>query len=164
MRKLLSTFLVVLVLALAGAAQVKDSTYNNQRFFFSIEYPSNFLTMQPAPANGDGRVFVSKDKQVEMRAYAQYNALFNSVEARLAEDIKLFGGRVTYKRLLDHSFVISGLKGNLIYYQKTLYHKLKETDVFYTFTIEYTASARKTYDPIVERIASSFRFDPNADV
>src|SRR5262249_4260166 len=45
-------------------------TYHNEKFDFSISYPSNYLTMQERPpAKGDGRNFVSKDGRVQMVIY-----------------------------------------------------------------------------------------------
>ena len=157
------SIMFITLLAGTAAAQVKYATYENTRFGFSIDYPLT-LTMQPAPFNNDGRAFVSKDKDVEMVAWAHYNALFRSVQSEFDEELKSYGDSVTYKRMLKDSFVISGAKDGRIFYQKTLYYKFKLTDVFFIFQIDYPVEQRKLYDAAVERISRSFRFDPNFDV
>lgn len=165
MKKIPVLLFSVICFSISAFGQVKYSTYHNGRFFFSIDYPSSLLVMQDPPANNDGRIFLSRDSKVEMRAWASYNALFRSVEEQFAEDLKGHEGEnVTYKTLSTNWFVISGLADGRIFYQKTLYHKFKETDVFYTFTIEYPKAEKGKYDQIVRRIEKSFRFDPNADV
>ena len=155
--------LAVVMSAGVAAAQVKYSNYENGRFGYSIEYPLT-LAMQPPPMNGDGRIFLSKNKDVEMRVWGEYNALFRSVQQVFDEALETYGDGVTYKRKLKDSFVVSGTKDGKIFYQKTLYHKFESTDVFFTFTIEYPLGQRKLYDAVVEKVSRSFRFDPDFDV
>jgi hypothetical protein len=162
---------VALVLMTAVSAEVfsqtKFSTYKNERFAYSIDYPSN-LKMQPPPENGDGRKFVSKDGSVEMLVWGNYNAGDEMWREQYESDLKYFGEKPTYTVLRADWYVISGMKEGKVFYQKvlqrTLHQKLGNFDVFYTFTIEYPRSESKLFDPIVKRIASSFRFDPTADV
>jgi len=160
----LSAVSIVILFVVTGAAQVKYSTYENGRFGFSIDYPSTLLMQEPPPLNGDGRSFVSKDNEVKMYVWAHYNALFRSVQEEFDEELKIYGGTVSYKRKLKDGFAFSGIKDGKIFYQKTLYHKFKSTDVFFIFMIEYPTERRRTYDPIVERISHTFRFDPDFDV
>lgn len=161
-------FLFVAIIAfasVAAAAQSKYDTYINERFSFSIDYPSDLLTMQPPPTNGDGRAFLSKDGNIELQIWANYNALFHSVEQECAWSLEnLKNVEVTYKKVADSWFVVSGTSNGKIYYQKTLYHKFKNTDVFFTFTLEYPKSQKRRFDPVVRRIENSFKFDPNANV
>ncbi len=151
-----------LSLAAAVSAQSRFATYYNDRFFFSIEYPSDLLRQQPPPENNDGRTFRSKDGSVEMRAWGQFNALDRSLKEEYDEAIGNYGAGVSYKRLLTNGFVVSGTNDGKIFYQKTLFRKSRGTEVFYTFTIEYPASMKKKLDAAVTRIAASFKFDRNA--
>ena len=164
MKPILSVALCSLLFAFAASAQVKYSTYSNPRFGFSIEYPSELLVMQPPSFTGDGRVFTSKSGDAELRVWGQFNALFRSVAEERNEALKDYGQSVTYRKGLRNGFVISGLKDGKVFYQKTLYHKFKGVDVFYTFVLMYPVGQRKLYDPLVRRIANSFTFDPTADV
>ncbi|MCW5955485.1 MAG: hypothetical protein KIT61_02800 [Pyrinomonadaceae bacterium] len=165
MKKLLVLLFSITCFGTSVFGQVKYSTYHNSRFFFSIDYPSSLVIMQDPPANNDGRTFLSKDGRVEMRAWGQYNAQFLTVEEQFAEELNGHEFEaITYKTLSKNWFVITGVLGRRVFYQKTLYHRFKETGVFYTFTIEYPESEKRKYDPVVKRIEKSFRFDPNADV
>lgn len=150
-------------LSQTAPGQTKYETYSNARFGYEIQYLSDLLKIQPPSFTGDGRIFLSKDKKAEMRVWANFNATFVTVHEQFDEDLKGYSG-ITYKRLLKNSFVISGVRNGKIFYQKTLYHKFKETDVFYTFTIEYPNTQKSKFDAIVTRIARSFKFDPKADV
>jgi len=160
----LSSALIIFVFAVFASGQIKYSTYTNERFAYSIEYPSDLLKMQAPPANGDGREFLSKDKSVRMLVWGEYNAAEKSFQERYEFDMKGFTEKPTYMVLKKNWFVLSGVKDGKIFYQKTLYRKTKNEETFFTFTIEYPKTKRAKFDPIVRRIAASFKFDPNADV
>lgn len=164
-----SAIVVILLVSHFASGQTKYDTYDNQRFHFSIEYPSDLLKMiEPPPTNGDGRIFRSKDNSVELRAWGQHNALMHSLAAEYSETVGKYGSAVTYKKLMSGGFVISGNQDGKIFYQKTLFRKDRENaadiGVFFTFTIEYPKKLKKKLDPVVKRIAKSFRFDPNAEI
>ena len=156
-------FVVVLLSVEIVAAQVKYSTYTNRCFGYSLQYPST-LRMQPADVTGSGRIFLSKDKDIEMGVWAHYNSLYRSVEEEFDEELKRYGNAISYKRILKNGFVVSGVKDGTIFYQKTLYHKFKSTDVYFTFTIEYPSERYKLYNAIVVKMSRSFRFNPYFDV
>lgn len=144
----------------SAASQNTYESYSNSRFEYSIDYPTEIFTPQEEAPNGDGRVFLGKGGS-ELRVWGQYNALFDTLKKAFADDVKVRGAAVTYKALLKDGYVISGAKGGKIFYQKTM---LKGTDgdggaVWATFTVEYKRSEKAKYDPIVRRIASSFKFD-----
>ena len=150
--------------ALTSFAQ-KYEKYTNHRYFFSIEYPSDIVKIQPPVFNGDGRTFLSKDGSVELRSWANHNVMLHSVEeeARSIEE-ELKGIPIAYKKISDSWFVLSWVDADKVHYRKTLYHKFKNADVFFTFTIEYPRAQKPKFDAIVRRIEKSFTFDPNADV
>jgi hypothetical protein len=166
--KKLAIIFSILLFSTFVCGQTKYKTYHNARFGYSISYPSDLLAPnkeEDMPASG--KIFLSKDRNVaEMRVFAHFNALFHTLDEQFKEDLKSYGAeKVTYKVLLKNSFVISGIKDGKIFYQKTLFRRIKEDlEVFYTFTIEYKESERQKYDSAVRKIVESFRFDPKADV
>ena len=162
MRKYIFSSLVMLSVASFAYSQTEYSTYDNDRFHFSIEYPSDLLKMQAAPANNDGRTIRSKDRMVEMWAWGQFNALDLSLTDAYKQAVSNRRG-VTYKMLGDRSFVISGESTDKIFYRKTQMRGSGDTAVFYTFTMEYPKSQKEKFDPIITRILRSFKFDPNAE-
>jgi len=60
---------------------------------------------------------------------------------------------VTYKRLADNWFVISGYENNRVFYNKTLLH---QGDVL-TLSIDYDKAFQPKFDPIVAAISRSFQ-------
>ena len=158
--------LFTLFLTAAASAQTKYKTYSNGRFFFEIEYPATFSMgeAEKAPANDDGRIFTSADGRAEMRAWANYNALFHTTKQEYQWQIENFEAAVGYHALAANWFVISGTSGGKIIYEKTIHRKDKEADVYYTFRIEYPESQKQTCDPIVAHIQRSFKWIPGADI
>jgi len=163
MIKTISVSISILAFGLAVVGQVSFRSYTNDRFSFSIDYPASFK-MQPPPENEDGRTFKSKDGATEMRVWGQYNAESLTLGEKYNLALKGFNTKPSYMVLGKTSFVVSGLKEGKIVYIKTLYRKGKDTDVYYTLTIEYPASQRNAYDSTITRIANSFKLIPGADI
>jgi hypothetical protein len=148
-------------LSLTAVGQTSYETYVNARFGYEIAYPTGVLRPQKEAENGDGRVFLSKNGTAELRVWGQYNALTKTLKEKYQEDLDEYGSGVTYKSIKSRSYVISGIKGGKIFYKKTI---LKgdggdSGDTYYMFTMTYQKSDKVKYDPIVERIAGSFRHD-----
>lgn len=162
MRKLLLLTGILLISAAFVSGQDKFSNYSNDRFFFSIDYPADLLKMMPPPENNDGRTFRSADGQVEMLVWGQYNAESKTLDEMYNLDLKGFAEKPSYMVLKRDWFVLSGMKDGKIFYEKTLIRR-KGGDTFFTFTIEYPANLKAKFDPIVKRMADSFKFDPDPD-
>ncbi|MEP7074958.1 MAG: hypothetical protein ABI878_04040 [Acidobacteriota bacterium] len=160
MRKIFFACVLIGALLQVAFAQDKFATYTNERFGFSIDYPEHVLTMEPAPDNDDGRTFRSDDGKIEMLVWGQHNALSKTLDERYATDLKGFTEKPSYMVLKRDWYVISGLKEGKIFYEKTLVRR-KGGDVFFTLTIEYPAGEKAKFDPIVKKIADSFKFDPD---
>ena len=153
---------ILLTFASIASAQEKFSTYSNERFFFSIDYP-DALKMQPPPDNDDGRTFLSDDGKVEVRVWGQYNAETKTLDERYLLDLKGFTEKPSYMVLKRDWYVLSGMKEGNIFYEKTLIRRRGDTDIFFTFTVTYPPAMKAKFDPIVKRMADSFKFDPNGD-
>ena len=97
-----------------------------------------------------------------MRVWGQYNALSETLDQKYNATLKSFDTKPSYMVLGKSSYVVSGIKGDKIVYIKTLYQKGRDTDMYGTFTIEYPLIDYKRYDPIVTRIANSFKIVPGA--
>lgn len=131
-------------------------TYTNARYGYSIVYPVGLLEPQGEAENGDGQKFLSKDKKVLLLVFGANNIDNDSAKTgfdKFVKDMNAEQGRVvTYKVLKKNWFVASGRHDNNLFYSKTIYRG----DTFTSFIIEYPASERATYDPIVTRISRSF--------
>jgi len=164
MKKIFSICVVLFAPCASVYGQHKYETFENDRFFFSVEYPSDLLKLQPLPENDDGGTFLSTDNEIEMRVWGQYNAMSETLRARYSAALKSFTAKPSYMVLGKSSFVVSGIKNDKIVYIKTLYRKDKDADVFYTLTIQYPQTRRKELDSVVTRVANSFKILPGADI
>jgi len=155
---------VILLTSLGADAQTKYQTYRNERFAYSIEYPSGLLKRQAPPANNDGRIFRSNDGKIEMLVWGQHNALDRTFVGQYDDSLQKCGDAEVYKVFNERFFVISCTLNGRIFYQKTLQRGGAEPEIFFTFTIEYPRDQKKKMDPVVKRISRSFKFDPDADI
>ncbi|MDS1029959.1 hypothetical protein RDV78_05540 [Bacillota bacterium LX-D] len=130
---------------------VTYSTYTNERFSFSMEYPSHFETAEE-PANNDGRIFYSPDKKAKMTVFASYNAADETLRSLYNDEIDSHSN-VTYKVKRRDWFVVSGIDGETIFYKKIM----MEDDVIYTFLLECPQDEKSYYAPIIEHIVKTFK-------
>jgi hypothetical protein len=148
-------FLLAAALSAAFAGADNWLTYHNDRYGTTIDYPDFFKPQRP-PDSDDGREFKSVDGAGFWVA-ASYNALdFNVVTYRdfILKNLDA-GAVVTYQARGDTWFVISGTKGGDIFYERhMLTHKAQLTE---DFGISYPSALKSTYDPLVARMAKSFR-------
>jgi len=159
-------WLLTAVFCFAAAAPVAAQTsgasnwltYQNDRYGTTIEYPG-FFKPEPPPDNDDGRRFKSADG-AEFAVFASYNALDFDIAGYLQDTLKNLdpGATVTYQAHADDWFVISGTKGDGIFYQRRLLSHGKEMTE--GFVMSYPARLKQLYDPIVARMAKSFRSGP----
>ncbi len=147
MKHLFTAVLFSVLIVTTAAAQTKFATYNNDRFFFSVEYPVNLLKMQAPPVNNDGRTFRSKDGTAEMRVWGQHNALGRNLLEEYEESLKKCGTAKVYKDFRERFFVISCTIGSRIFYQRTMHRGDAGPEVFFTVIIEYPKSQKAKFDP-----------------
>ena len=129
--------------------------YQNDRYGTTIDYPDQF-NAAPPPRADDGRTFTSADG-AEFSVYASSNAL--NFDLAKYEDFTLknldSSRVVTYTACGSNWFVMSGTKGESVFYERHLLsHGGQMTE---GFSMTYPAAAKRTYDPIVARMAKSFR-------
>jgi len=130
-------------------------TYYNDRYGTTIDYPDTFIP-QPPPDADDGREFKSPDGAV-FTVSASYNALdfdLGKYQAFILTNLDP-GAVVTYQAQGRDWFVVSGTKGPDIFYERHLLSHGEEMTE--DFVMSYPASLKATYDPLVARMAESFR-------
>ncbi|MBZ0188696.1 MAG: hypothetical protein K8F91_20790 [Candidatus Obscuribacterales bacterium] len=134
--------------------------YVNPRFKYSIEFPG-WLIAQAGSQNADGRKFVSTSGECELLVYgrsryATVDAEELNIKLAFMEELKRrkeTGDKVTYKVRGNSSFVVSGVAGKNIFYEKTIFSK----DSVTTFEITYPEGRKADYDKTVSYIANSFK-------
>jgi hypothetical protein len=148
--------LLAAMLLATGAARADDwLTYQNDRYGTTIDYPDLFKMQRPPDAD-DGREFKSADG-ADFTVSALYNALDFTVATYRDFIVKNLdrGSVITYETRGKDWFVISGTKGDKIFYERHLLSR--GAQMTEDFVITYPASAKPTYDPIGARMAKSFR-------
>ena len=145
------------VVTLPGSAVAQENwaTYRNSRFGTTIEYPARFRPGRP-PENNDGLSFTAADG-ASLSVWASLNVSEHDVaglEAFLRENLKA-DERVTYRAAGKNWLVLSGTRGERIFY--TRYAFSHRNEIVNAFEISYPATLAARYDPIVARIARSLR-------
>ncbi len=143
-------FLILCCVNTLAFGQLTYDTYCNSRFDYCVEYPTT-LEPQPEAENGDGRLFISKNKKVKLFAWANIS-LDEDLESKLETTIR--GKKVVYKAVKKDWFIVSGYnKDGNIFYQKTIL----SNGIFKTVILEYPIAEKPTYDKVCEKLAKSFK-------
>jgi hypothetical protein len=87
-----------------------------------------------------------------MTASGMYNVLENSLKDEMKSQEEDFD-TITYRKVKNNWYVLSGYKKNNIIYIKTYIIK----DTIYHLHIQYPIRLKKDYDKIVSKIAKSFK-------
>jgi hypothetical protein len=163
LRKMMSRRLLVsglggaaAVFAFPAAAQRAWKTYRNERFGTTIEYPSDKFNPSTPPANGDGLHFVAADGGA-FTVSAINNVLHQSLaalETAVAKNLAR-GERITHREHGSNWFAVTGTRGQVTFYERHLLSHRRE--IINDFEITFPARLRSHYDPIVARMARSFR-------
>jgi hypothetical protein len=127
-------------------------TYINDRYGTRLDFPATVFSPGPPPENGDGQQFSSPDAVLEVYAFQNLNG-----ESAASLERRLSGGEgytnVTYSPAGQDWLVLSGFRGDTIFYEKYLFRGA----VVHAFGMEFPSAAKPYYAPIVERIEDSFR-------
>jgi hypothetical protein len=127
-------------------------SYVNDRFGMRFDYPAELFTPEPPPTNGDGRTFRAADASLQIFAFQNIeNETPASLERRLvgAEGYE----NVTYSPSGSGWLVLSGFRGETIFYEKYLFRG----GIIAAFGMEFPSARKPFYAPMVERIEDSFR-------
>jgi len=149
-----ATILLAALLVVIAPATAKPFTYVNARFSTVCTFPDQIFTERMTePENGDGLEWRSADG-ASVACYGSYNALDDTPKS-LVENEKSNpepGEKITYSKAGKNWAVLSGTKGDKIFYRRSVFGK---EDVIHSVFIEYPAALKAKYDPLVGAIAAS---------
>jgi len=156
------TFVSLSVLALAFAAASSASaqdwrSYNNARYGFSLQYPSDIFAVERATEAGDGQLFVAKNGDARLLVGTLTNDTGftpRSYQTYLAQN-SYSGYRISYRRLGGSWFALSGEGNGKIFYEKAMFSCAGR--LINSFAVIYPSDQRGVFDRIVERVEDSFR-------
>ena len=148
----------------ASTEQVTDSnrvaagTYRNETLGYSISYPKDILLPQDASADSKEQLFKAAEGKAELRIYSDKRVDKSGADlafnAAYEEDIADKKGRqIAHSALSPNYYVISGLDGDLLYYQKTIFTK----GALVTAVLKYPKEERDTYNAMISPIFNSFK-------
>ncbi|CAM3774653.1 hypothetical protein FLGE108171_14595 [Flavobacterium gelidilacus] len=136
--------------------------YCNVRYDFCIDYPKNFIS-QGESYNGDGQVFISKDKKAQISTFGSMSLVDVTPTIKHVFDMSNNDKRITYKVLKKDYFIVSGFNENGdIFYQKTLSKKVENSnnnnqpDFYQTLMITYPKNQSDIYAEYCKKIARFF--------
>ncbi len=148
---LLSSVYPVLALAQQGSWKL----YENARFGYRALYP-DFLIPGEESENGDGRNFLSGDGSVKLVVFGAYNTQNMGIDEYRSTLLSEFKGHdnIGYGPRGNSWFVLSGLRGGKIYYEKVLF--AYGGRIVNAFSLTYPEDGKHAFDPIVTGIEKNF--------
>jgi hypothetical protein len=146
------------ILAIAGSSLPafgqRWTTYHNPRFGTTADVPAGWRP-GPRPENGDGLEFASPDGRAHLTISGSVNAFETIAESMEIYEKPEEGETITYKHREARAITLSGTKKDLIFYEK---HILSCRDqVWNSIYLEYPATSKSAFDPLVAHIAHSLR-------
>jgi hypothetical protein len=130
--------------------------YTHAKFGTTLCFPADQLHPDPATPYNDGGIFRSADGQIELRVYGQYNVMEDTPkqhEARIIEEMA--DAQITYNTRGEEWFVLSGLQGENIFYEKYLFSSKRE--LIHGLSLTYPAEEKQALNGVITHIIKSFK-------
>jgi hypothetical protein len=147
--KILLPVLFVVALMSAQTAQAQGPA--------SWAYPSNVFSRQPPADNGDGQSFLTADGRAKLVVFGAANRE-NFTPSKYRETIlREFGGydQMDYSPTGKTWFVLSGFRGENIYYQKVMFSC--GGSVINVLSVTFPRAEKKFYEGLVEVMEDNFK-------
>lgn len=159
MRTGLLGLLLVALLAPASldAAISSWTTAQDPDLGFNYSYPRSLFSRVEGDGKPSFRYFESDASQAKFLVGAWSNAAGQSPEKFKRWVMENAGGydELTYRPRGRTWFVLSGYRGDTIYYEKVMFSCRGR--VVNVFAITYPVNERDLYDPVVERMENAFK-------
>ena len=166
---MIKSFKLLVLLTFSLSAE-ELSTYDNNRFEFTIKYPSELFNKKEIDRGDFSKKLINKSKNIELlisgdytdiryinigRYYKNSKEIYKAYQKDYSENKDL---EVTYKVQKKNWFVFSGFKDNneTIFYQKVFFSPSKEVLAEYTFS--YPAKETKKYNHLIKTLNKTFQF------
>jgi hypothetical protein len=127
------------------------TTYVNDRFGIRLDFPPDVFEPEPPPENGDGRGFRGENAALQVLGFHNVDGdTPQSIKSRLA-DAEGYED-VTYSPSGDSWLVISGFRGDRIFYEKYFF----SGGIVSVLGLEFPAEEKPFFAPLIERMEDSF--------
>jgi hypothetical protein len=133
------------------------TTYKNARFGYSLYYPAGLFEAEAPPENGSGLTFASGDGRSKIVVFGAHNGENLSTREYRRVLIEEFGGydKLDYQPIGKTWFVLSGFRGDNIYYQKVMFSC--SASIINVLSITFPTAEKPFYEPLIETIEDGFR-------
>jgi hypothetical protein len=133
------------------------STYKNERYGFQLSYPGGLFVRKDTPNSSSGALWTSTDGNAGLIATAAPNETGGTIESyrEFVMGESYAGARFDYTPMKGNWFVLSGQKGDKIFYERITF--VCQGRFIYGWQLNYPASQRRKYDAIVEAIHRGYK-------
>jgi hypothetical protein len=130
--------------------------YRSERFGYSLLFPADLLSPREESQKGGGVEFLSEDGKTKLRVLATENKDGVTTEEYRAAIIRDFPqyGMIHYGPKGQSWFVLSGVRGSSIFYQKIMF--ACGGRLINAFALNYPEERKRAYDAIVTTIEKNF--------
>ena len=141
---------------LAAQGAEETATYLNQRYGFTLSYPTARFRPQE-PLSEEGRVWVSHDGNARLLAGALPNA--DGMNLRDYRELLLKqsypGAELDYAPVRDTWFVLSGTREGTMFYERVTF--TCGGRLINSWAMLYPVEERQVYDRVLEKVARTYR-------
>ena len=131
-------------------------TYKNGISGLEMPYPAGLLEIMPEADSKISRGFQNADRTVTLVALSSVNLFDDAASYRTYLMDQPNYKDVTYKPSGSGWFVLSGYRGDNIFYEKYVFSD--DRLLFQGFIIEYDKTQKETYNAVTAHISKSFRY------
>jgi hypothetical protein len=158
----------LLAASAAGHAVAREgsggwATYQNERYGFSLQYPTDVFAPERTSEAGDGTVFSSADGQAKLLVGALPNEGGQSV-ASYQDYVRRHSYAdftIDYRPVGSNWFVLSGDGGGKTFYEKVMFSC--DGRLINSFALIYPTADKRRFDAVVEGIQATFRPGRNCE-
>ncbi len=133
------------------------TTYKNARFGYSLYYPSGLFEAESPPTNGSGLTFVSENGRAKIVVFGTHNSENLSPKEYRRVLLEEFGGydELDYSPTGRTWFVLSGYRGENIYYQKVIFSCSNR--IINVFSMTFPTVEKPLYAGMIETMEDHFK-------
>lgn len=147
------------VLGCSPAALGEDerwTTYRNDRFGTTVDYPDLFALLDRPPDNGDGQVFRTRDRRATLTVFGRYNVL-GETPREMMEGRREAGAVYTVQNADASGYTLSFAHAGQIVYARCRLSP-RDPEIVGCAELDYPEADARRWDGIVGRLARSLRF------
>jgi hypothetical protein len=141
----------------APRADENWTTYKNERFGYTLYYPAAIFDTAEAREGGAGQNFVTRDGRTKIVVFGTLNSENFSPQEYRRVILNEFGGydKMDYSPSGQSWFVLSGFRGDNIYYQKVMFSCGNK--VINVFSMTFPTAEKSLYEAYIETMEDHFK-------